>query len=297
MPKGPDLKDFNTLVKHLSGLGYRERRKTLWRRNRPRQPRFLYKFRSFDASDSTSVERLRDILLQSRLRLSSPTEFNDPYDMAVKIVVEGTAVQIRQRLERLLTVRGMKFAARQRELNRMMANQAGVASRAESSFRETIRAFGVCSFGGDPRSILMWSHYARDHRGVCLQFELARDVRTFAQALPVNYSQDYPILNWVNEAESVTSVLLRKYKGWEYEHEQRITLPDAAGTFIYFRPVALPGMIIGCSASDETVERLNDLIRERSLLAFPPLKLYRTYKHDSKYRIIIKKERTVTNKI
>ncbi|MSP39473.1 MAG: DUF2971 domain-containing protein [Deltaproteobacteria bacterium] len=283
---------FKGFVKRLDGLGYRKRRQVLWRQVRPSLCRFLYKFRPFDPSNSTSVDRLRDILFQSRLRLSSPTEFNDPYDMAAKIIVEGPRAAIRQKLDRLFRERGVKWEARKREVSRMMANLDSVVSRARISFAESTAAVGVCSFGGDPRSILMWSHYATDHRGVCLQFEVARDIATFAQALPVNYSEDYPVLNWLNEAKGITVVLLRKYQGWAYEKERRIIVPESAAQLLYFRSAALSGIIIGCSASSATVEQLKDLVKERSSFGFPPLKIYRAFKHDSKYRLIINKDRT-----
>jgi hypothetical protein len=70
--------DLHTLLAHLEGLGYRDRKKFLRDRVRPRLDPFLYKFRSLVPSDAKSVERMRDILVECRLRLSSPAEFNDP---------------------------------------------------------------------------------------------------------------------------------------------------------------------------------------------------------------------------
>src|ERR1700729_1649096 len=56
------------------------------------------------------------------------------------------------------------------------------------SFAEQRRKFGVCCFcAGDPRNVLMWSHYAGAHFGICLQFETARDPPTLMRALRVPY--------------------------------------------------------------------------------------------------------------
>jgi len=185
----------------------------------------------------------------------------------------------------------MKWEERRRETRRLLQNLEEVALRAQEAFRATIGNYGVCSFGGNSRSILAWSHYALDHRGLALQFETAQDIAVFGQALPVNYSKDYPVLNWVNETERIVDVLLRKYQGWEYEDELRIVRPEEAGQFINFRPIALSGIIIGCSANEKTIDRLNDIIAERKSLSLPPPRLYRAFTHESKFRLVLKIEK------
>jgi hypothetical protein len=283
--------DFYEQVKFLQSLGYRERRRVLWHKHKPRLRRFLYKFRAFDALDATSVERMRDIVLQCRLRLSPPGELNDPFDSSVKIVIDGTPAAISERLRPLLEARGFKWEERLRETRRLLLNLDEVTLRAQEAFRASIRDYGVCSFGGNPRSILAWSHYALDHRGIALQFETAQDIAVFGQALPVNYSNDYPVVNWLNETEHMVQKLLRKYQGWEYEDELRIVLPEEARRFIKFRPIALSGIIIGCSASEKTIERLNEIIAERKSMSLPTPILYRAFTHQRRYRLVIKKEK------
>jgi hypothetical protein len=69
------------LTRAISGFSFPERIKYLRYQG---IPRFLYKFRAApDTSDS--IRSITDILLNSTLWLSSPTDFNDPFDMAVKI--------------------------------------------------------------------------------------------------------------------------------------------------------------------------------------------------------------------
>ena len=278
-------------VKAIESLGYRERRQFLWHRVRPRLARFLYKYRSFEPADMTSVERVRDILVQSRLRLSSPAEFNDPFDMSGRAEIEGSTIEKRAMFEKALKERGVKRNERKKRVAQMMSDGGERMSlRLQKVFRELARCAGVCSFGGDPRSILMWSHYAANHTSLCLQFEIARDLGTFSHALPVEYSGDYPAFNWASEDDRMMTVLLRKYVGWVYEKEQRIIVQQSAGQFIDFRPPALSGIIIGCGTSDSTVKQLRDLLTERSSRGFPLPKLYRAFKHESKYGLVIKKE-------
>ena len=210
--------------------------------------------------------------------------------MALKVTVNGTPVEVKKRLAPLLKRQIPDWESRNREMRRLLKNLGELQIKAQTSFQATIANGGVCSFGGDPRSILAWSHYASEHRGVCLQFETARDVRTFGQALRVNYSDEYPIYNWITEREDIVPLLLRKYAGWKYEDELRIILPEQARQFIGFLPVALSGVIIGCSTTDSSIDRLKEILRERKALSRPMPKLYRVFRHPNKFRLRIKKE-------
>ena len=52
----------------------------------------------------------------------------------------------------------------------------------------------------------------------------------------MNYSNEYPVLNWVKDSDKILDkALLKKYEGWKYEDEFRILLPEQARQFINFR--------------------------------------------------------------
>ena len=75
------------LFDYLMDLPYRQRRTEIRKRLNYKPPRYLYKFRALDRvqhSDGslgdvtdTSLERLRAIVVDSKLRLSSPASFKD----------------------------------------------------------------------------------------------------------------------------------------------------------------------------------------------------------------------------
>jgi len=94
---------------------------------------------------------------------------------------------------------------------------------------------GVCSFAGSPTSIVMWSHYAKHHTGLCFRFDIARDRMLFIKAVRVGYSNDYPTVNCLRAtAPQMEPALLRKHAGWCYESERRIVLPGLANTDLSF---------------------------------------------------------------
>ena len=80
-----------------------------------------------------------------------------------------------------------------------------------------------------PENILMWSHYADNHRGICLAFNT--DIQLFGSALEVQYVQDCPCVNPnMLTPDAVIAAILTKSDVWRYENEFRILgIPDAEG--------------------------------------------------------------------
>lgn len=289
-PKSPDLEE---VINYLEHMDYSQRRKWLWHKTKPRLSRFLYKFRSMVASDTKSVDRMRDLIVRSRFWLSSPVDFNDPYDMSANFSVEGSIAQRKKRIEELLIVQGRNWNQRQKERPAILSkSDAELREVVRATFQKTIERTGIYSFGGDPRSILMWSHYADNHKGFCLQFEVARDPKTLIfKVATMKYCDDYPVLNWITEIpDRLEIVISRKHTGWRYEGEKRLVVLEGSHQYVPFRPEALQGIIIGCRADDGEVSRLRELLAERSALGYPLPTVYRAFKHNTKYRLVIRKE-------
>src|SRR5437879_6515654 len=87
------------LIRHVLALPYFPLRIFLAKRVKE-YPRFLYKFRP--PIEPASVSFVRDLIVYCRLYLSSPIQFNDPFDMTAAAIFEGTPDQKRDRFRRLL---------------------------------------------------------------------------------------------------------------------------------------------------------------------------------------------------
>jgi Protein of unknown function (DUF2971) len=210
------------------------------------------------------MKHLREIIVGSKLWLSSPKNFNDPFDMSVKFVFDAPVAEKRIRLRKFLKDQGKTFHDIERLLPKLIMQTT--ASILSEPLQQAVSDTGVCSFAGDPRSILMWSHYASNHEGLCIVFEIARDPKTFLDAHPVEYSVEYPVVNWVTDFDEggPLSIVLRKHKGWEYEKERRIIKFKEANTGIQFQAAALRAIITGCQIKESALENLKTLLAERA---------------------------------
>ena len=170
-----------------------------------------------------------------------------------------------------------------------MANQTLMLERVSKAVAESLTKVGACCFTPNPRNLLMWSHYANQHKGLLLQFEIAKDTTTFIKAITVDYEENYPVINWANKtSEEIKKAFLNKHVSWKYEDERRIIHPQGANTSLSFKPEALTGVVLGCKASPNVRAKIEEILTERKNKNMPEVRIYNALMHDSKYKIVIK---------
>ena len=157
---------------------------------REHYPRFVYRY----LSDQLLEEHLSDYIVDSFFWLSSPSKFNDPFDMAAQVVVEGKITQridsVRQKVKQNFS--HFPWKERQKIIYATISDK-DLSASVVSSFRKNIEKIGVVCFSKEPRNLLMWSHYANHHRGLVLQFEIANDFESMSTILEIEYKNDYDI--------------------------------------------------------------------------------------------------------
>ncbi|PIK14399.1 DUF2971 domain-containing protein [Halobacteriovorax sp. JY17] len=80
----------------------------------------------------------------------------------------------------------------------------------------------ICSLSKDDNNMLMWSHYANSHRGVCIGVTV-EDSLDIIHSGPVTYLDDLPTLQYHSTPQEV---LMKKLKAWNYEREHRVISTD-----------------------------------------------------------------------
>jgi hypothetical protein len=172
--------------------------------SRARTPTRLYKYRAFDT-------RLVDMLVEDKVFFAEPSTFNDPLDTRPEVEPDLDIPELEEVFERLTTARisaemtaaakrirysGYKTLAHigdrtRREAKLLLRNIAYQATDPESEepapipqqrllamhiARELQRQYerGVLSLGAKYDSVLMWSHYGDQHRGVCIGYSMHR---------------------------------------------------------------------------------------------------------------------------
>ena len=120
------------------------------------------------------------------------------------------------------------------------------------STRATLNAVGIYSFSQRHTDLLMWPHYADNHRGICVRFDLQALVNAGQVPFPVEYEDRRPTCDTILEptADWLTKAVLTKGRPWEYEKEWRLVQPRGARTRLRLTAPAVDGVLLGAGISD-----------------------------------------------
>ncbi len=110
--------------------------------------------------------------------------------------------------------------------------------------------WSVCCFTTNPLNEMMWSHYAENHSGVCLEFDFNKDQQFLEKLAAVTYTDVFPEVNNANE---IPKALLTKRQAWSQENEWRI-LSNVRGAKI-FNKDCLTGIYFGYKVPKQVIER------------------------------------------
>jgi hypothetical protein len=260
-------------------------------------PLALYKFKSVNTEKPHILE---DIIASSRLYLSSPQSFNDLFDLKPHATVEGDLPTL---LAKIDSLPAPSQRAKQDAMKRAQAvwrehGTDGIAKeyRVQENIESLFANIGVFCFSAisseasrvtGPRNNLMWSHYGDSHRGVCLQFQVSKDPQILQRLVRVQYSDEYPTINWLSPRveDECRFAATNKQASWSYEHEWRHVQLNSARTYLRFNPCLLTGIILGAKITDESIEEINRIMRMRAESGLPPLRVYCAQTDQASYRI------------
>lgn len=258
-------------------------------------PKHLYRYRR---PDGLAVAGLA----AGTTWLSHPAKFNDPFDCGLSfstsdLIRNWTSEQLEVIMER--TGNTGKFTeaeiaeikvdpdplVRMTELSFIKLGQPvptdmgevlremgkdrldGALEELAARARESLR---LCCLAETPNSTLMWSHYANEHRGFCLEYDLQTwtDPKLLHLLHPVHYSNKrYDATRSIDSSDGVNQLsplaaACNKGIEWAYECEWRFVIPGGA---LNDNPqVRLPGLsriILGARATPQFRELIQSIPR------------------------------------
>jgi tetratricopeptide (TPR) repeat protein len=210
-----------------------------------------------------------DVLVNARIRFTQPSQLNDPFEHAAK-------------LDGIVPAQGPSPTRPPDTLGGLVGQLFGHAMRfgvraAEGAVRSGYGdSHGALSLTAHPDSLLMWAHYAAEHRGFVIEFDTAHPFFDRGSGsekpeglYPVRYTDQRPTLSLSEYYRAV----LYKSPDWAYENEWRLLLPlseaansdftDAQGQPVHLfdvPPESVSSVIVGCRAPESLADELADLL-------------------------------------
>ncbi|TYA78668.1 DUF2971 domain-containing protein [Seonamhaeicola marinus] len=107
---------------------------------------------------------------------------------------------------------------------------------------------------------VMFAHYADNHSGVCLEYEV--DIRDFFK---VNYVENYPKLQIFNPDQNliIKNRMLTKHKDWEYESEYRLILYNRQPGIYTNKRILLKSVYFGINCTEATRKQIKTIAAQK----------------------------------
>lgn len=243
------------------------------------------------------------VLSNSSLRWSSPLLFNDPFDHQIDFNFDFTETEFVESylkaFEQVIfgsdevsfdidTRPGALNSVMRQKRNELNKNDAlkelkrGVEETARKleAFKDNVNAelqkhlknVRVLCVSEAHDNVVMWSHYANDHKGVVMRLQCIDEIdNTLLAAKKIGYNKKLPVIASLDEmvkntlgiqkhnyAKLFTDLSYVKHNDWQYEREWRVAFPEAATTGLHKdiqeNPRVFGSVYMGCRIEpvDET---------------------------------------------
>lgn len=230
----------------------------------------IFKYVSFN---SNSLK----IIINGELWFGKPKNQNDPFE--AEFVIEGFSEKLNEE-SRLKIIKQMSSNDNINYLKDKYDNDPEdrkfILDYSDYIKNQIKDKFGICCFSNTYKEILLWTHYANSHKGMCLMFDkkkLSTSLKNEDSEIEGNntipsenvprikiniHKSGYPFIN-------AYDTLLFKYKNFEYENEFRYVkyFPPIFNKerSLKFEKSALVGVILGESMSMDDCRTIINLLK------------------------------------
>jgi len=204
----------------------------------------IYKYADFD----TGID---NILLEKTLKFSHPSIFNDPFDCNEKLLkVVTPKIELQRLFEQVKLKVPVEF---HKELWKNMNDPEKVEEFNKSEKDKSL----ISCFSELNDEVLMWSHYAEKHTGICIGFNFPHSYEDKFILCPIKY---VPKLEPLDGECSLSRVILywltTKSERWTYEKEIRAITKSTLNTeyeILKYEEKFIKEVIFGCNVKNEKI--------------------------------------------
>lgn len=228
-----------------------------------------------------SIKSLRD----RDIFMNAPCRFNDPYDFAPNMKMQNLSYQelyeCYEKLSNGRPIRKIFHGPMQRdflihEITRRL--RRGI----RASIKHASENLGVSCFSESKDIILMWSHYADHHKGMCIEFDTKE--QPFPSLCKVEYEIEFPEVNPIFAIREDFNIYMKffitKYIEWNYEREWRLIVPEADSKQTYSAK-AIKAIYFGSRAKESDIKIICQIARTHN----PEVKLYKSKMSNTKFEL------------
>ncbi|WP_435263276.1 DUF2971 domain-containing protein [Tenacibaculum sp. nBUS_03] len=241
----------------------------------------------------------KKVLKENSLFLASPKSFNDPFDC--KIPDNILSIDTDEKKEKYITnfIKSVKSLGEDKtndftnKLRDTLTNDlSGFHKRLElAKYKSNDEKYGVISFSEKWDNVLMWSHYARNHKGFSVGYYKDKIIssKIFSITGKVNYDQNHKFPNidpLLGIWDKAIINCLSKSKDWEYEQEYRALknfcplIPKVKDRIIKIPDDYIAEIILGYDICEEHESEIKEIAKNRNIPIYKITKVPGLFKLD-----------------
>ena len=260
--------------------------------------RKLFRYRSFNTEiinvysnvhqKLIGIEKWKLEAFEGVVYPSSPLYFNDPYDCEfcihpdalleildrqtyIKILEEQFRLKPKEK-KKILNTKNIGSTIQQILRNHGVKLQKSLVNvlqdKLNSSMSEVKDSVRVVCLSEVYDSILMWSHYAQNHTGFCIEYDFAENNMFYKRLYPVKYTKDRYAISKADMSHSNTrwiyKTICSKSDVWSYEKEWRIVtanfekmgLKNLEGKYVFDLKTNIKAFYLGAKIAENFKEEI-----------------------------------------
>ena len=260
--------------------------------------RKLFRYRSFNTEiinvysnvhqKLIGIEKWKLEAFEGVVYPSSPLYFNDPYDCEfcihpdalleildrqtyIKILEEQFRLKPKEK-KKILNTKNIGSTIQQILRNHGVKLQKSLVNvlqdKLNSSMSEVKDSVRVVCLSEVYDSILMWSHYAQNHTGFCIEYDFAENNMFYKRLYPVKYTTDRYAISKADMSHSNTrwiyKTICSKSDVWSYEKEWRIVtanfekmgLKNLEGKYVFDLKTNIKAFYFGAKIAENFKEEI-----------------------------------------
>lgn len=256
MKKKKKLKE-NWKVKYIKEkfeFGHEEISQRILLKNAPLK---LYQYVSIDDNYKENIEK-------EQIWLSRSDRFNDPYDCALFANIEKSIENDKDYKELIQQYNTSIIDDGYNDLKEKIEDELDYYSKSKIN-----KNIYVSCFSERNNSILMWSHYANKHTGICIEYDFKDFCNKCKIVFPVIYTNRFENHSTIIGKENKNILFaITKAKDWRYEKEWRVIKVNRLDEYEKGMSIQAPkpsAIYMGCKISKKDEEAIKDIIIEKNI--------------------------------
>lgn len=220
-------------------------------------------------------------LANNQLFFNFPEQFNDPFDGHTPTILKETS-KTEWDEDRKVFFEANNVNCDEMDSDEYILLNATLVKESINNFKKrNIQSIGASCFSLNNDNILMWSHYAASHTGICLSFDTSCPY--FNKLKNVEYKNKIPKFDGMKFLKSKLSVdeigelFCTKFIDWEYEQEYRLVMEKGGQAYPY--PAnCLKAIYLGLKTDPKFTKVLNSIC--------PSVPIFKAKKSATEFKVI-----------